>query len=209
MKKLITLMAITMIAASAHAIGWSWGSGYQVYAADGNGNETTIRNSGLDLSEADRNYNCLGLFYLGNTGDVGGIKSITDLTGSDALAYNSTLGTRTTSNYNTFLEQGYEITKGVENGIVKAGDVFAIFWVGEDGETLSAFYTDKSLTSTYDNTWTVPSGILEGQAGLTMYANGDGSINKLIAYVPVPEPASGALAFAGLAIMVCRRKKQK
>ena len=194
MKKLITLAAAVLMAVSAQAVTMTWGSTEQVYVVDENSHVATIyKNAGAN--------GAIGLFYLGNA-IAGTVKTPDQLTKTDALLTSSTMGTYVDENDSTFKNQSTLITDKVA-----AGDTWACYYIDLDTGAVSYWYTSADLTSTY-NSWYVFTGSEPTASVTKIFGNDNAGVGKYV-YVPVPEPASGALAFAGLAIMICRRKKQK
>lgn len=197
MKKILTIAVVALMTVSTQAVTMTWGPDAQCYIVDQNSHVATVyKNAGVN--------GAIGLFYLGNTLSEDPLKTVTDLKISDAvMATSSVLGTKPDNNDSTFKGQSYFI----DISQVTKGDVYAVFFIDLDTGLLSNWYTSAALTSTYKN-WYEFDGSEINESSVVVSGNNAGPSSAYV-YVPIPEPASGALAFAGLAIMVCRRKKQK
>jgi len=189
MKKLLTLAAIAALTVSAQAVTITWGSGGQVNIVDG-GVGTLMASSSLAGTTS------IGLFYLGNSG--GTLLTVDDVTVGDAIVTSSTLGGKGSST-STFTQNEY-IT--AMSGI-NAGDVFGVFFLYGNGSA-SQFFTDATLTTAFDSTYTFTGAETDSTVGIGAWGNASGTTAQ--SYVPVPEPATAALAIAGLAMLIRRRK---
>ena len=189
------------MAISVQALTINWGSGGQVSFADGTGGSTLYEDSGYVGGS-------VGLFYLGNISDT--LLTAGDLNGSMAWATNDELGYDFLTQGSTFTIKTSNFANYVKNGQIVEGDVFAVFFIYDNG-MVSDFYTDDLLSSVYDGSWTAPVGFSDTTT-CNIYANASGAFLTPpgdLFIPPVPEPATALLAFAGLAMMICRRKKQK
>ena len=190
MKKLMTMAAVAAMAVSAQAVTIAWGSGGQINVVDG-GVPTLMASSSLVGQTA------MGLFYLGNTG--GTVLTVDQLSVGDALVTSSAVGTKVGTNDSTFSTQTY--TTAIAG--ISAGDVFAVFFINNENSTVSAWFTDATLTTAFNSTYTFTGSETDLSNGIGAFGNEGGTA---AVYVPVPEPATAALALAGLAMLIRRRK---
>ncbi len=191
MKKALTLAVVAALAVSTQAVTISWGSGGQINIVD-EGVPTLMVSSSLAGTTA------MGLFFLGNTG--GSLLTVEDLTSADAIVTSSTVGGKS-SNSSTFTTQEY-LDLSIAAGDVVAGDVFAVFFIYDTGD-VSGWYTDATLTTMFNSTYTFTGSETDSTTGIGTWGNAGGTGQV---YVPVPEPATAALAIAGLAMLIRRRK---
>lgn len=187
MKKLLTITAIGLIAAQASAVSIAWNA---TGVAFGAGN-TLKSDTGLTAS----------LFYLGNSGslassytadDIASLDVVSSATGTTAKGAIS--GTYTLPDYSTSAN----------------GDVYGLLLsYASEGTT---YYNISSITYTVEglngndnvslSSWTV-------KAADQDYSIKDGTASSVSSgggWTAVPEPSTAALALAGLALLLKRRK---
>lgn len=194
MKKALTIVAIAALAASTHAASLLWGGGGTINVID-NGTVTGW-NQYVDTATGTRpDSGYLALFYLGQTGSLSGIG---DLTAAQAVQTIPTL-VQTGKNDNKIANPTYVATDAEYD----PGATFQIFWVSEAG-ALQNIYAIDGVTPF--NTQRTLMDLSEVATVDALYASGATNINYAVMATPVPEPATAALALAGLALLMRRRK---
>ncbi len=188
----MTLAAVAAMAISAQAVTIKWGSGGQINVVEDP--------AALLVNSSLAGISAIGLFYLGNTG--GTLLTASELTAADAIATSSTVGTKSTTS-STFTVQSFT-AYGITAGDIVAGDVFAVFFVYND-DSVSQFFTSAALTTAFNSTYTFTGAETDSTVGIAAYGNVTGAAPVYVP-APVPEPATAALAIAGLAMLIRRRK---
>ena len=197
MKKLFALLLTGLMVISAQGITMKWGSTEQVFYTYGDGNAQLLHESGFGGS--------IGIFFLGNDLNMATF-DWSALSESDALEVSSELGKKATT-LSTFVTVDTYLSME-KSGDGKVGDVWAVLFIYEDG-SVSPFYTDAYLSGIYQS-WYTFNGTENDAMQIDLTGNGGiGGGQEAYVFIPIPEPATALLAFAGIAMMICRRKKQK
>ena len=197
MKKLATFAVLAALAMSAQAASILWGFGGKVYL--NKGEDTVLATDGSAPEVAAGSY--LALVYLGQNISSYPLDDITTDMAVDTLSYSVT-----TSGKAAAIGKWNPNTSTYDDTTMESGASFTVLFF--NGKTSSFDYiyalsgTDKG--SAYDsNIVTVTSDNME-IANSSIYATGGtGSNNGVVA---VPEPSTAALALAGLALLLKRRK---
>ena len=199
MKKLATLAVLAALATSAQAASIMWGFGGKVYLNDGT--STILSTESSAPAVAAGSY--LALVYLGQNVTSYSLSDITTDMAVDKLNYGITTTGKAsavgkwspnTSTYDdTSMASGASFTVLFYNGATSAFDyVYAL-----SGSDKGGAFDSNILTVSNDNM---------AIANASIYATGGTGSTAGVAVVAVPEPSTAALALAGLALLLKRRK---
>ena len=205
MKKTITFLSFFVLALTSQAVGFTWKSSaqvqfgdslvsaltpntytaYLVYLGSGSWGSTTIGESGLTFATSDKATGDSLTSLSGKTGALA--KRNSQFSGS----FDHAIGSTTSSGYT-----------------VAAGDYFGVYLAYTDGDGKTWYNLSSSVyqipTSADDSTalddasFAFASTKSELSSGSSVSAGGG--------WVAVPEPSTAALALAGLALLLKRRK---
>lgn len=181
MKKLLTLATVLLFSSSASAVSFSWTSG----------NTTALRvqfGSGTYVS---------GKAYLV---DLNNGWDITSYTVNNSVLDDADIGT------NGRFSKTY--VASIQDGAAAPGDTFGVYVTYKDSDNvmwynvLSYTYT---IPSTADDTTTISAQTFGTDANYAVTGKGK-PLTSGGGWVAVPEPSTAALALAGLALLLKRRK---
>lgn len=205
MKKLLVLAAFaaTLVSASGAALNWGWGSGSLFLAEEGDTAGVSAASFTGDTSNLS-----LALVYLGQNVSSYTAADITADKVVSTMAYDYSGDSEESfwkpqySSFSVTESGGY--SSGATFGIaVKNGDAFALAsdisdWdAGTLGGTLAPLVTLTDLSANAGVKNMTVTGISTDSAAAAVVPT---------SVPPVPEPATGALALAGIALLFKRRK---
>lgn len=185
MKKTLTFIAVAVVATAAHgaSIAWSLSN----VAFDG----SKITSAGSELTAS--------LFFLGNGGSLASSYTEAEIASLDIVATAS--GTNTKSaNTGT-----YDLVSGVNAN----GDVFGMLLsYTSGGKTYYNIASTVYTLSGYDNDTSTPDkyNLTAASMTYTVKEGTSSSVSPGGGWTAVPEPSTAALALAGLAFLLKRRK---
>ena len=207
MKKLLTFATILLVAHAAQGISFKWGvDGGVTYVGSGNkvgGITATLVYLGEGASAA---YS-IGDWVVNNPTPStagGGTVTATSLSTPPVKA-----GSFTTRTYT--LQEGAQVGASVTDIMTAGSSTFGLFLTYTDSENVT-WYNVSSQT------YTIPAGSSDITTGLTTNFAFDWKQNErgvaltsgggwaAAAATPIPEPSTAALALAGLAMLIKRRK---
>lgn len=204
MKKLLAFAAVVALATSASAASLSWGPGTGAFFLFKPGETVAsmaqdfIDDGGIVPDGAK-----FVLVYLGQSTSLD-VSSITSDMVKDSIAFEVAVDQwgDSTSKVGT---QTITVLEGDSNNY-QAGDSFAVAWF--DGSSYKDIYDIKSYdTGEVDDPLSVVITIDKGFATNQRYSVSASGVTTDASFaVSVPEPATAALALAGLALLLKRRK---
>ncbi len=195
MKKLI-LLALAVLAMQSQGATISWGLGADVYLYKQGDSPSTAKIAyESDLSVPSGAY--LALVYVGNGVDSFDIGSITAQSVIATSSYAIDTDNSTYCDFDPYLKDS-----DVSASTYSDGSSFAVVWY--DGEQFDYVY---GVGEGALNTAVTIADMARGNVTLDIAANTSGFGGALSARAAsVPEPATGALALAGVALLFRRRK---
>ncbi len=205
MKKTLTILSFFLLALTSQAVGFTWKSGaqvsfgdslvsdltpktytaYLVYLGSGSWGSTTIGESGLTLANTDKATGDTLTSLSGKTGALA--KRNSQFSGSFDHAIGSTTST------------GYTVA---------AGDYFGVYLSYTDGDGKTWYNLSSSvyrIPTTADDASALDDASFSFASTKTKVASGS-SVSVGGGWTAVPEPSTAALALAGLALLLKRRK---
>ena len=202
MKKLAILPVLAALATSAQAASVMWGFGEKVYL--NKGSDTVLSTAASAPTVADGSY--LALVYLGQNVTSYDLTTlvadIADTTKAAKVVDSINYGITTTGKASA-VGKWNPTTSTYNDTTMVSGASFAIlFYNGTAFDNVYA-YTGGSKGSAYDSNILKVASDDMVRASATIYATGSSATPGVIS---VPEPSAAALALAGLALLIKRRK---
>ena len=187
MKKALILLAVALFATSSHGASIAWNISNIAY----DGSKLTSAGSELVVS----------LFYLGNGGSLASSYTQSDIESLDVVATASGT-TAKAANSGT-----YDLVVGSNAN----GDVFGLLLAYTSPSDSKTYYNIAATTYTLDGFTDATSSVDKYQlaASAMTYTTADSSSTAVSpggGWTAVPEPSTAALALAGLALLLKRRK---
>ena len=185
MKKTIAFVAAFLLTATSQGASISWNLTGVAFGG------STLKNAGTEFTAS--------LFYLGNGGSLADSYTASDIAALDIVA-TSEKTTAKGANAGT-----YDLTVGSDSN----GDVFGMLLSYTSGE--KTYYNIASTTYTlsgFTDATSTPDNYNLTASSMT-YTTADSSTTKVSpggGWTAVPEPSTAALALAGLALLLSRRK---
>jgi len=195
MKKL-TLLALTAFAVQSYAATVNWGLGADVYLYKQGDSPSTAKIAyESDLSVPSGAY--LALVYVGNGVDTFDIGNVTAASVIAQAPYAIDTDNATYCDFDPYLTETQ-----VSSSTYSDGSSFAVVWYNGEGFDYVYGVGDGALNSAI-----TIADIARGNVTLDIASNTTGFGGALSARAAsVPEPATGALALAGVALLFRRRK---
>ena len=199
MKKLAILAALSAFTATVNAASITWGFGGKVYLYDGT--TATLASESTAPAVAAGSY--LALVYLGQNVTSYNLSDVTEAMAVDKLSYGVTTTGKSSAigkwnpNSSTYddlnMQSGASFTVLFYNGATSAFDyVYAL-----SGSDKGAAFDSNIVTVSGDDMV---------RASANVYGTAGTGSTAGVASVAVPEPSTAALALAGLALLLKRRK---
>ena len=197
MKRLAsTFVIIAAFAASASAASIAWGFGKQVYLNSGLDSNATLATES-SLTAPSGSY--LALVYLGQNVDSYVLGDITEADVVDSIDYGVATSGKNIGKWNP-------TGKTYDDLSMESGASFTVlFYNGSSFDYVYALDGETKGTAYDSNILTVSAAQMEIASG-NIYATTGSTISGVVTVPAIPEPATAALALAGVAMLFRRRK---